>query len=154
MKTSILSPVVTTGNTENEASRRDALERRLRRYSEGAVAQVGGTVCHVIRTVCMRTTQVTMLLSHGAMAQDDANLRICVTERLVAHLAPWTRSQHAESHYCLRGSSTLYTSRKDLTIWISRRYSTVSVELRKWAAHVWTSYKFYLHKYKRVCGQK
>lgn len=71
---------------KTQASRRDALERRLRRYSEGALdAQVGGTVCHVIRIACMRTTQVTMLLSHGAMAQDDANLRICVTERLVAH---------------------------------------------------------------------
>lgn len=32
--------------------------------------------------------QVTMLLSHGAMAQDGANPRIYVTEKLIALLVP------------------------------------------------------------------
>lgn len=32
----------------------------------------------------MRTTNNNAIITHGAMAQDDANPRICVTEKLVA----------------------------------------------------------------------
>lgn len=68
------------------------------------------------------------------MAQDDANLRICVTERLVAS-APRTLNPFATRLNLATvfgaPSSTLHPARKDEAISICRRLLTISVELRE-----------------------